>query len=390
MSNERSSFDLARMMFGIIFISILILASFWIVQPFILGFSWASMVVITTWPLMLKLQHHFFGKRYLAILVLIILLIMLFVIPIGLTIESIVSKAPDVIEFTKRITQEGETFELPKLLWLDDIPMIGHSLFNGWQRLISDGGQQLLGHVQPYAGKTATWLLEQVTHIGNFMIHSTLMILFSALLYYKGEAVAASVKSFALRLSPSKGDLVVTLTAQAIRAVAFGVVLTALFQAIFAGIGLTISGFSYVTLLTLVAFFLCLIQVGPMPVLIPAIIWLYWTGDNTWGTILLIWTTVAGVMDNVIKPILIRIGANLPLLLILCGVIGGMIAFGLIGLFLGPVVLAVGHRLLSAWINEADLSPTLQEESLFTEDIVTTHDEVEHAKTIEHTKTLDR
>lgn len=384
MQTNQSSFDLARIMFGVIFISVLMVASFWIVQPFILGFSWASMVVITTWPLMLKLQHHLFGKRYLAILVLIILLIMLFVIPIGLTIESIVSKAPDVIDFTKKITQEDETFELPKLLWLDDIPIIGQSLFNGWQRLINDGGQQLLTHVQPYIGKTATWLLEQVTHIGNFMIHSTLMILFSALLYYKGEAVAASVKSFALRLSPSKGELVVTLTAQAIRAVAFGVVLTALFQAIFAGIGLTISGFSYVTLLTLAAFFLCLIQVGPMPILIPAIIWLYWNDDNTWGTILLIWTAVAGVMDNVVKPILIRIGANLPLLLILCGVIGGMFAFGLIGLFLGPVVLAVGHRLLSAWINEADLSNKLQEESLFTEDVVTTHDEFKTHKKVDH------
>ncbi|HEM7983253.1 TPA: AI-2E family transporter, partial [Citrobacter koseri] len=134
--------------------------------------------------------------------------------------------------------------------------------------------------------------------------------------------------------------------------VALGVVVTALVQAILGGIGLAISGVPYATLLTVVMILSCLVQLGPLPVLIPAIIWLYWTGDTTWGTVLLVWSCVVGTLDNVIRPVLIRMGADLPLILILSGVIGGLIAFGMIGLFIGPVLLAVSWRLFSAWVHE--------------------------------------
>ncbi len=129
-------------------------------------------------------------------------------------------------------------------------------------------------------------------------------------------------------------------------------VVTALVQAILGGIGLAISGVPYATLFTVVMILSCLIQLGPLPVLIPAIIWLYWSGDTTWGTVLLVWSCVVGTLDNVIRPVLIRMGADLPLVLILSGVIGGLIAFGMIGLFIGPVVLAVSWRLFDAWVKE--------------------------------------
>lgn len=87
--------------------------------------------------------------------------------------------------------------------------------------------------------------------------------------------------------------------------------------------------------------------------LIPAVAWLYWSGDNTWATVLLVWSGVVGTMDNVLRPALIRLGADLPMLLVLSGVIGGLLAFGMIGLFIGPVVLAVSYRLVSVWISEA-------------------------------------
>ncbi|STL69708.1 putative inner membrane protein [Escherichia coli] len=108
---------------------------------------------------------------------------------------------------------------------------------------------------------------------------------------------------------------------------------------------------------------LLLVQLGPLPVLIPAIIWLYWTGDTTWGTVLLVWSGVVGTLDNVIRPMLIRMGADLPLILILSGVIGGLIAFGMIGLFIGPVLLAVSWRLFAAWVEEVP-PPTDQPEEI--------------------------
>jgi len=144
------------------------------------------------------------------------------------------------------------------------------------------------------------------------------------------------------------------LAGQAIRAVALGVVVTAIVQAAAAGIGLAISGIPYAALLTAVIFMLCIAQLGPILVLAPAVIWLYWSGDPVWGTVLLVWTILVGALDNVLRPLLIRRGADLPLLLIFAGVIGGLISFGIIGLFVGPVVLAVTYRLLESWIADID------------------------------------
>ena len=121
------------------------------------------------------------------------------------------------------------------------------------------------------------------------------------------------------------------------------------------GIGLAIAGIPYATLLTVVMILCCLVQIGPLLVLIPAIIWLYWSGDTTWGTVLVVWSVVVGTLDNVIRPVLIRMGADLPMIVVLSGVIGGLIAFGMIGVFIGPVVLAVSYRLFSAWVNEAPM-----------------------------------
>ena len=127
--------------------------------------------------------------------------------------------------------------------------------------------------------------------------------------------------------------------------------------AVLGGIGLAISGVPYAALLTVVMIFTCLVQLGPLLVLVPSIIWLYWSGDTTWGTVLLVWSCVVGTMDNVIRPVLIRMGADLPMILILTGVIGGLIAFGMIGLFIGPVLLAVSWRLYDAWVHEVPPPP---------------------------------
>jgi predicted PurR-regulated permease PerM len=146
----------------------------------------------------------------------------------------------------------------------------------------------------------------------------------------------------------------VVLAGQAIRAVALGVVVTAIVQSTAAGIGLAVSGVPYVTVLTAVIFMLCIAQLGPVLVLAPAVAWLYWSGDPVWGTVLLVWTVFVGVLDNVLRPILIKRGADLPLLLIFAGVIGGLVSFGIIGLFVGPVVLAVTYRLLESWVANID------------------------------------
>jgi predicted PurR-regulated permease PerM len=144
----------------------------------------------------------------------------------------------------------------------------------------------------------------------------------------------------------------VHLAAQAIRGVALGVVLTALVHAALGGIGLMVVGVPFAILLTAVMFISEVVQVGVIPIMLCAVAWLYWTGQTTSGTVLLVWSIVIAPVDNVLRPILIKKGADLPLLLIFAGVIGGLVSFGVVGLFVGPVILAVAYTLLTAWIDE--------------------------------------
>ncbi|WP_039058225.1 AI-2E family transporter YdiK [Enterobacter sp. Bisph1] len=358
MVDLRQSRDVPQIMLSVLFLALMIIACLWVVQPFILGFAWAGTVVIATWPLLLRLQYTLFGRRSLAVLVMMLLLILLFIIPVALLVNSLVDSGGPVVHAisTGAITP-------PDLAWLNSIPYVGGKLYAGWHNLLDMGGSAFMSRLRPYAGATTTWFVGQAAHIGRFMLHCGLMLLFSALLYWRGEHVARGIRHFAVRLAGNRGDAAVVLAGQAIRAVALGVVVTALVQAVLGGIGLAVSGVPYATLLTVLMLMTCLVQLGPLPVLIPAIIWLYWSGDSTWGTVLLVWSGIVALLDNVIRPVLIRLGADLPLILILSGVIGGLVAFGMIGLFIGPVLLAVSWRLFSAWVNEVP-EPTTNVEPL--------------------------
>jgi predicted PurR-regulated permease PerM len=181
-----------------------------------------------------------------------------------------------------------------------------------------------------------------------------LTVIISAIMYAGGEGAAAGVLSFAKRLAGPRGEEVTILAAKAIKSVALGIVVTALIQTAIGGTGLVISGIPGAPVLAAVVFMLCLAQLGPILVMVPSVIWIYWKGDPLWGTVLLIFTVIAGGIDNFIRPVLIKKGVDLPLIMIFAGVIGGLIAFGVIGLFIGPVVLAVTYTLLKAWVHSAD------------------------------------
>ena len=133
---------------------------------------------------------------------------------------------------------------------------------------------------------------------------------------------------------------------------ALGVGVTAVVQTVLGGIGLAVAGVPFASLLSAVMLMLCIAQLGPALVLFPAVAWMYWTGETAWATVLLVWSLVVSTLDNILRPMLIKKGADLPLLLIFAGVIGGLLGFGLIGIFVGPVVLAVTYTLLGAWIED--------------------------------------
>ena len=142
-----------------------------------------------------------------------------------------------------------------------------------------------------------------------------------------------------------------------IRGVALGVGVTAIVQTVLGGLGLAIAGVPFASLLSAVMLMLCIAQAGPGLILFPAVAWMFWMGDTGWAVFLLVWSLIVTSLDNFLRPMLIRKGADLPLLLIFAGVIGGMLGFGLVGIFIGPVVLAVTYTLFEAWIEDG-LRPT--------------------------------
>jgi predicted PurR-regulated permease PerM len=189
-----------------------------------------------------------------------------------------------------------------------------------------------------------------VGSLSALFVEFLLTVVLSALLYANGERAAEGVLRFGQRLAGRRGEESVRLAGQAIRGIALGVVVTAMAQSLLGGIGLLVTGVPFAPVLTAVMFMLAIAQIGPIPVLGAAVFWLYWSGSAVGGTVLLLVTLVVGTLDNFLRPYLIKKGADLPLLLIFAGVIGGLMAFGLIGIFIGPVVLAVAYTLTVAWV----------------------------------------
>jgi predicted PurR-regulated permease PerM len=342
--------DLTRNVLAILVIGGLCGFSFWILRPFLPAIIWATMIVVATWPMMIGIQNRLWGKRWLAVSVMTLLLLLVFVVPFSLAIATIVENTDRIAGWAKAIA-EFKVPPPPELL--HKIPMAGERIIALWNEVRSAGPEGLAQKVAPYAGRIATWFVAEVGGFGVVAAQFVLTIIMAAVLYTSGEAAATMVRQFAHRLGGGRGDLAVVLAGQAIRGVALGVVVTALAQSLLGGIGLAIAGIPFATVLTAVMFMLALAQIGAAPVLSVAVVWLYWSGQPGWGTALLVWTIIVGSLDNVLRPLLIRKGADLPLLLIFAGVIGGLIAFGLVGIFVGPVVLAVTYTLFVAWTAEA-------------------------------------
>jgi predicted PurR-regulated permease PerM len=206
-------------------------------------------------------------------------------------------------------------------------------------------------------GAAAHWVVSITGGIGMVALNILLTVIMIAILYSQGETAARGALAFGLRLGGERGMEVMRLAAQAVRSVALGVVVTALVQSVLAGLALYFCGIPAAGVLAALVFMLGIAQLGPLPIMVPAIAWLYWTDQNVAGTVLLILAIPIGALDNVLRPILIRRGVQLPMLLIIAGVIGGLIGFGVMGLFVGPVILAASYTLVKSWVAEGTAPP---------------------------------
>ena len=342
--------DLTRTLLGVLCIGLLIVAALWIVRPFIAAAIWATTIVVVTWPPMLRVQAWLWNYRALAVAFMITVLILLFVIPLTLAIGAIVANAGAIADQVRSIT--GMPIPPPPP-WAVQLPFIGAALTAAWADASATGFDGLVRYLVPYAGGFTAWLFAEIGSAGYLIIQLLLIPVFAAFMYQYGERYASTLLRFASRLGGKQGEALIILAGQAIRGVALGVGLTAVVQAALGGVGLALAAVPFTELLTVVLLVLCLAQIGMLVVLIPAAIWVFWSGDPAWGTFLLVWSIAASMLDTWLRPLLVSRSAHLPLLLIFVGVIGGFVAFGVLGIFVGPVVLAVAHTFLKTWVDES-------------------------------------
>jgi len=230
--------------------------------------------------------------------------------------------------------------------------MVGKKIAAWWQNVASMHAADLAARITPHLMAITRWLISQAGSVLTLVVQLLLTVAISAVLYARGEVAAAWVRAFARRLAGAEGERAARLSGQAIRAIALGIVVTALVQAVVGGVGLLITGVPHPGLLTAIMFLLGVAQVGAGPVMIGAVIWLFWQDQQLWGAVMVVWAVITASLDNFLRPMLIKKGADLPLLLVFAGVLGGLLAFGIIGLFVGPVVLAVSYTLLVTWVDE--------------------------------------
>lgn len=341
--------DLARNTLAILCILGLIGLSLWVLRPFLAAAVWATMIVVATWPLFLSLELRLGQRRLPAVLLMALGLLLVLVLPLWLVIDTLTGHAEQLAVLARSLVSNGLP---PPPGWVAGLPLVGEKIAAFWAEHAAAGTSGLIAALTPYAGETGKWVFAQVGSLGGMLIQFLLIVTIAAIFYSGGEAGAGLVLSFGRRLAGERGEKAIILAAQAIRGVALGVGVTAIVQSALGGLGLAAAGVPFATLLAGVMLMLCIAQIGPLPVLLPAIGWLYWQGASGWATALLVWSLIVASLDSFLRPLLIKRGADLPLLLIFSGVIGGLLSFGLIGIFVGPLVLAVTYTLMLAWIAE--------------------------------------
>lgn len=341
--------DLTRQLLSGLSILALLLGCLWVLRPFLAPLVWAGMICVATWPLLLRLQARLWQRRSLAVAVMVLALLALFFVPLGLASYTLAVHADEALAWLRGLSP-AMLAEPPT--WLGQIPQIGPRLAELWRDTAGKGGSALLSQVGPMAASLARDLVHQAGVLGALGLQALLAVGICGVLYADGEAVLLGISRFVHRLGGARGVHALHLAGMAVRGVALGVVVTALIQALLGGLGLLAAGVPGAGWLTAAMLVLAIAQIGPLPVLLGSAGWLFWMNQGQWAIALLVWSGLLVSLDNVLRPWLIRQGADLPLWLILAGVIGGLLAFGLIGLFIGPVLLAVSYTLLQAWMDD--------------------------------------
>ena len=320
-----------------------------IVSPFIGPILWGVIIAVATWHPYLKLSRLLGDRRILASVIVSLALLVVLVVPILLLVDSLAEGVRGVAGLMRDLT----SIKLPAPPdWLRGLPVIGMTLDDQWREAMVDLPASLQ-QLQPYIGTAAGYSLSIGAGLGAAMLEFLVAIVFAAILLVTGEAGVQVLRRFVARVGGLHHLGLLDVAAQTIRGVAAGIIFTAFIQAVLLVLGLVVVDAPGPILLGFLTFFLLVIQLPNWLVWLPVVVWLGYRGQNGLAIFLFVWGTfVVSTIDNFIRPYLISQGARLPLLLIFIGVIGGLLAYGFIGLFVGATLLGVGYTLFRTWLDE--------------------------------------
>lgn len=342
MDQERSGKNYATM--GAV--ALLAIGCLYVLRPFLAAILFAAAIVISSWPIYQYVLARMRGRRTLAALTLTFTLTFLVILPIALVAYNL---ADDIGRFYEQLKAAVVTGHVEPPAWLRQIPLVGDTLYNYVGNLVSSREQMM---------ELAKRLLEPARHyllgggivLGTGVAQMSLAAFVSFFLYRDGNTLLVAIGVAMQRIIGERAERIATTVSQTVRGVMYGLLGTALAQAVVAAIGFAIAGVPAVPLLAVATFVMSLVPVGPPIIWGGAAIWLFNQGQTGWAIFMVVWGVVliSGV-DNVVKPMLISRGSSLPFLLVLLGVLGGVLAFGFVGLFIGPTLLAVGYSLMREW-----------------------------------------
>lgn len=317
-----------------------------VLWPFFSAILWAAILTYTTWPIYewLRTRGHLGNLGAAGAMVTIAFVTV--VLPIALAVPG----GADDVDQLRKALQAAVAAGLPgSPPWLREVPAVGPTLAGLWDSWADD--LAVMGEFfKPYFGMAAEFGLGLLLGLANGVLSFLLALLVSFFFFASGERLAAKIRSLLGRIAGSQAPRLIAVTGATIRGVVYGLLGTAIVQGILTTFGLWLSGVPRPLLLGLVAGGLSVLPIGAPSVWIPASLWLVAHGHTAWGIFLFVYgvTAVSGA-DSIIRPFFIARGAQLPFLLTMLGVLGGALAFGLLGVFVGPVLLGVGFTLVSEW-----------------------------------------
>jgi len=343
----RSSEEVIQLAVRLGLLAILIIWCFIIVQPFIPIFAWGVVLAVALYPLYSWLSERLGGWPKLAAVILTLTCIAIVVGPatwLGIGLVEGLRTLHDQLESQRLIVPSPPAA-------IRDWPLVGARLYDLWTQA-STNIEAALAEFAPYLKPYIKPMIAMMGGMGLGALKFLASVLLAGFLFPSGPRLVAAIRNILERLLPERSEDLVALAGKTIRTVSQGVIGIALVQSFLIGIGLKFAGIASAGLLAFVVLVLSILQIGAAPVLIPCIIWIWVTKDFTTALFMTIYLGLVGLADNVFRPMLMGRGLTTPMVVIFIGLLGGTLAHGIVGLFIGPIILAVGWELMMAWIRD--------------------------------------